>query len=222
MGYPKKNGKKIGVAPDSLIFDMDGTLWDALDTYMRVWNAYLAVNDLDIRLSRSEMQSWMGLEEGEFLERILPELSPVERKERYQEVVRLGYEMVPVYGGKIYEGVLEGLRLLSTRYPLFIVSNCPKDLIRHFMQFAQIDDLVTDSLAHGQNYRPKHENIRFLIKKHHLKLPIYIGDTQGDARQSQLAGIPFVYMEYGFGNAISYDQKFSRFADFTDYYMNQV
>ena len=208
--------------PDSLIFDMDGTLWDALDTYMRVWKEYLAENALDIALSRSEMKSWMGLEEREFLERILPELSPGERKERYRDVIRLGYEMVPSYGGRIYDGVLEGLRLLSTRYPLFIVSNCPKDLIKHFMQFAQITDLVTDSLAHGENYRPKHENISFLINKHKLKLPVYIGDTQGDAEQSQLAGIPFVFMEYGFGDASTYDQKFSRFDDFTHYYMNQV
>jgi len=220
MGHPEKNGEKLGIVPDSLIFDMDGTLWDALDTYIRVWKAYLEKNDLDIAISHSEMKSWMGLEEGEFLERILPELPPAERKERYREVVRLGYDMVPVYGGRIYEGVPEGLRLLSTRYPLFIVSNCPKDLIKHFMQFAQISDLITDSLAHGQNYRPKHENIQTLINRHGLKQPVYIGDTQGDALQSELAGIPFVFMEYGFGNANAFEQKFSRFSDFTDYYMS--
>ena len=63
MGHPEKNDEKLGVVPDSLIFDMDGTLWDALDTYIRVWNAYLEKNALDIAISRSEMKSWMGLEE---------------------------------------------------------------------------------------------------------------------------------------------------------------
>ncbi|HEX3385818.1 MAG TPA: hypothetical protein VHS53_11545 [Mucilaginibacter sp.] len=28
--------------PDSLIFDMDGTLWDAVDTYAASWNIVFA------------------------------------------------------------------------------------------------------------------------------------------------------------------------------------
>jgi len=32
--------------PDSLIFDMDGTLWDAVDTYAASWN--LVFNELGI------------------------------------------------------------------------------------------------------------------------------------------------------------------------------
>ncbi len=34
---------------DSVIFDMDGTLWDAVDSYCRVWNATIAETKLDVR-----------------------------------------------------------------------------------------------------------------------------------------------------------------------------
>jgi phosphoglycolate phosphatase len=33
--------------PDSLIFDMDGTLWDAVDTYAHSWNVVFTEMGID-------------------------------------------------------------------------------------------------------------------------------------------------------------------------------
>ena len=52
--------------PDSLIFDMDGTLWDAVQTYSDAWNLYFKRNDFKMETSKKELNGLMGLEEAGF------------------------------------------------------------------------------------------------------------------------------------------------------------
>ena len=207
--------------PDSLIFDMDGTLWDAVQTYTDAWNLFFERNEMARRTSKEELDGLMGMEEAQFLTIMLPEFSPDIRKKHYENIVGLQYELIDQQGGYIYDGVLEGLDLLSKKYPLFIVSNCPERTIEHFMRFAGIQELIVDSLAHGQNHRPKHENIRELIRRHALKKALYIGDTEGDRIQSEKASVPFVFMEYGFGQATRFHQSFNSFSDFALFYTRE-
>lgn len=206
--------------PDALIFDMDGTLWDAVETYTKAWNLYFEKHQLGKELLKSDLDSLMGLEEAIFLEKVLPEQSAEERVESYKEVVQLQYDLIDQIGGQVYEGVLELIPLLAKKYKLFIVSNCPRYTIKHFLQFADLKSHITDSLAHGENYRAKHENIKSLVSKYALQTPVYIGDTQGDMTASQKANIPFIFMTYGFGQSASYDRSFDSFKSFATYYLN--
>lgn len=205
--------------PDSLIFDLDGTLWDAVQTYSDAWNLFFGRKELEQRTSKKELDGLMGLEEGRFLEIMLPSFSPSDRSRHYKEIVEIQYDLIDSQGGFIYEGVIDGLERLTKRYPLFIVSNCPEHTIRHFQRYARVDDLITDSLSHGQNYRPKNENIRELMHKHDLQNPLYIGDTDGDRIQSEMAGVPFVFVEYGFGNSSKYLLCFKSFSDLSDHFV---
>ena len=205
--------------PDSLIFDMDGTLWDAVETYTSSWNLYFERHLIDKRLTKIELDALMGLEESQFLEKVLPGFSKSDRMERYKEVVQIQYDLIDNIGGKIYEGVLEYLPRLHKKYRLFIISNCPEYTIRHFMKFARIENLILDSMSHGQNYKPKHENIRSLIDKHHLKAPVYIGDTASDWEQSVKANLPFIFVNYGFGQCDSYHKSFDSFTELAKFYL---
>ena len=206
--------------PDALLFDMDGTLWDAVNTYTLAWNKYFQNHGLGKRLTKADLDNLMGLEEGAFLEIVLPDFPENERAHRYKEVVRLQYDLIDDIGGEIYPGVTKYLPLLQKKYKLFIVSNCPEFTIKHFMKFAKIEPLIVDSFSHGQNYKAKHENISDLISTYQLKRPIYIGDTNSDMIQSKKAGIPFVFMSYGFGQCAHFDQSFDSFEDFARYYLN--
>ena len=58
--------------PDALLFDMDGTLWDAVETYTKAWNTYFKKIKLDKLLSKTDLDHLMGLEERKFLEAVLP------------------------------------------------------------------------------------------------------------------------------------------------------
>ncbi len=91
--------------PDALIFDMDGTLWDAVETYTRAWNEYFKRHGLTNFLTKADLDALMGLEESEFLEIVLPEYSSEDRKSCYEEVIQLQYDLIDKIGGNLYPGV---------------------------------------------------------------------------------------------------------------------
>jgi phosphoglycolate phosphatase len=205
--------------PDSLIFDMDGTLWDAVDTYTESWNLVFRKLNIDKVILREEMLERVGWEGGKVMQAVLPEFDEERRKEIYNDVNGIRRELLPKNGGILYDGVLDGLKQLAAKYQLFILSNCGKGIIRIFIDWANIDDFITDEIAYGVNNKPKHHNIKLLTDTHNLKTPVYIGDTAGDGEQSRQAGVPFVFVSYGFGDTGDYDLKFDDFKSLTSYFM---
>lgn len=186
--------------PDSLFFDLDGTLWDGVEAYAQGFNDFFAERGLARRLAKSDITTLMGLEECAFLAATLPEWPVEERAALYQQVVEHQYRRILTDGGELYPGVREGLIELARRFPLFIVSNCPAHTIERFLDWSQLRAYITDTMAHGSNHQPKHANLRTLIARHALHRPVYIGDTESDSKQAALAGVPFVFVEYGFGH----------------------
>ena len=47
-------------ATDALIFDMDGTLWDAVDSYCEIWNTTFRTFGVDCHVGRSQLVGCMG------------------------------------------------------------------------------------------------------------------------------------------------------------------
>jgi phosphoglycolate phosphatase len=206
--------------PDSLIFDMDGTLWDAVDTYAESWN--LVFKDLGITdktVTRDILAKMVGWEGKKVIAVLMPDFDDEKRNEIYALVNAKRRTLLPQNGGILYDGVKEGLKQLAEKYPLFILSNCAKGIIRLFIDWAGIDEHITDELAYGINFMPKQHNIKLLMEKHQLKNPVYIGDTAGDGEESRAAGIPFVFVSYGFGDTEDYDKKFDDFGSLTEYFL---
>ena len=100
------------------------------------------------------------------------------------------------------------------------MSNCPANLIVQFMEWAHISHVITDEMAFGVNSMPKHHNIKLLTEKYNLQYPIYVGDTHTDSIESRKAGLPFVFIEGGFGITTDYDLRFDSFIQFTDYFIS--
>jgi phosphoglycolate phosphatase len=206
--------------PDSIIFDMDGTLWDAVDMYVASWNEGYKLENIDKTITRKDIDFMMGWEKRKVLDHMLPEYDVGTQEKVYETINRRRSELVTKIGGTLYPGVKEGLFKLSKKYSLFIVSNCPKNLIIQFMRWANISHLITDEMAFGINNMPKHHNIRLIVEKHHLQHPIYVGDTHIDSIESRKAGLPFIFIEGGFGTTTVYDLKFGSFTQFTDYFID--
>jgi phosphoglycolate phosphatase len=206
--------------PDSLIFDMDGTLWDAVDTYAESWNLVFKELDIDITVTREQLAEMVGMEGRKVIGIIMPDFDDEKRQSIYTAVNEKRRSLLPQCGGILYDGVKEGLKQLADKYTLFILSNCAKGIIRLFIDWAGIDEHITDEMAHGINFMPKHHNIKLLADKHQLKNPVYIGDTAGDGNESRQAGIPFVFVSYGFGSTDDYDLKFDDFKSLTAYFMS--
>ena len=97
---------------DSVIFDMDGTLWDAVDSYCRVWNATIAETKLDVpEVTRRQLCELMGTP----LESILHNLldgSDVDPDNFLRRLLDNECRMMPELGGRLYEGVRPTLQRL--------------------------------------------------------------------------------------------------------------
>lgn len=197
---------------DSLIFDMDGTLWDAVPSYCRIWEYTLKEFGIsDIKVSRELLDSLMGKPVDVLVDAIVTE--PVDRQ-RFLAALDVNEDhMMPDLGGQLYPDVKETLRQLSQNHRLFMVSNCSPRGAVNFMAYAGVSDCFTDSLTYGQTRVGKDVNIAELVRRYDLKSPLYVGDTQGDADASHKAGVKMAWASYGFGHVSNPDYEIKKFSD---------
>ena len=196
---------------DSLIFDMDGTLWDAVDSYVKIWNTSLAEFGINNRnVTRDELLSLMG----SYLDDILATLVPdaAQRPLLLQRVMDNETSMMPLLGGKLYPAVKKLIPALAAQYKLFMVSNCGATGLENFVDYNGLRPYFTDLLSHGSTGCSKADNIRTLINRYNLERPAYIGDTRSDALSSRDAGVPFIWAKYGFGNVDNPDAVIASFS----------
>lgn len=192
---------------DSYIFDMDGTLWDAVDSYCAIWNRTLSDCRVDAPpVTRDALLPLMGAHLDcmyrEFIGNRADHASFMRVLEDNERT------MMPVLGGRLYNGVRKTLKALSKRAKLFMVSNCQADGLPNFVRYCQLDGLFTDLLSYGSTGCEKEVNIRHLIEHYSLAHPVYIGDTAGDMRSAHAAGVPFAWAAYGFGRDVAgYEYK---------------
>lgn len=198
---------------DSLIFDMDGTLWDAVDSYCAVWDCTSAALGADVKVSRDDLLRCMGMPIDAIYDRLVDDRS-IDRS-RYLELLdRNENEMMPRLGGRLYDGVGAGIKALSQRHALFMVSNCGAEGLRNFMRFTGLSDCFTDSLTHGETGLGKSDNIAMIVERNNLLSPLYVGDTQGDCDAAHAAGIKMAHVTYGFGSCRDADLSFGSFGEF--------
>ncbi len=184
---------------DSLIFDMDGTLWDAVDSYCAIWNETLRQCGYTREdVSRHELIDHMG----STLDKIIADLTPdaASDPDFFAALERNERTMMPRLGGRLYPGVKELIPVFAKRYRLFMVSNCSDEGLPNFLAYTGLKPYFTDTLSYGQTHCGKDANIKRLAKMYNLTSPLYIGDTQGDADACRKAGVPIAWASYGFGH----------------------
>ncbi|MDD3788127.1 MAG: HAD hydrolase-like protein, partial [Petrimonas sp.] len=98
--------------PDSLIFDMDGTLWDNVDTYADSWNMGLERTGHDKKVTRADILGLMGKEARVMLNSILPGSSTEEQDRLFVEVISAYQALLGSMTPKIFDGMHEMLEKL--------------------------------------------------------------------------------------------------------------
>ncbi len=190
--------------PDSLIFDLDGTLWDSAATVAEAWSAALGRLGIARTLTEDDLRKEMGKPMDVIMADFFPDL-PRERREALMPVLcEEETKLLAVKGGKLFPRVKETLAVLKREYRLFIVSNCQQGYIEAFLTAHALSELFEGHLCWGDTGLPKGGTNRELIRRYGLKAPLYIGDTEGDRLSAREAGIPFLFAAYGFG-AVSED-----------------
>lgn len=203
---------------DALIFDLDGTLWDAAAASTFGWNLALAEMGLPQRVTVDGIRSVSGNPFPRCVELLLPQLHPASAAlvEALEQKERLGIETM---AGELYEGVAEGLFDLAETYPLFVVSNCPSWYLEEFLRVSGVRRCFSGWDCHGSSGVDKPQMLRRLTVASGLREPVYVGDTRGDADAAASAGLRFVFAAYGFGTVDAPDLSFDRFTDLVRFFL---
>lgn len=199
---------------DGLIFDLDGTLWDASATCSQAWNAaFQQLGHTSCRFDEAAIRSFSGMRIEAIFRQQLAFLSAQAQSELLELYKVKEKEFLHRSGGRLYPQVQAILRVLQERYPLFIVSNCLSGYIENFVSFCGLQNVFTDFESPGNSGLPKSENIRLIVERNRLQSPVYIGDTQWDQEAAQSAGVPFIYAAYGFGEVTGSKWQIGGFGD---------
>ena len=201
----------------TVIFDLDGTLWDSSANVINSWNECIARNtDLGIVITQEQMQGYMG----KTMEQIAALLFPMLPEEEQIRLLRLctaeENEYLKEHGSAYYPKEKETLEKLAEKYTLAVVSNCQDGYIQIFLSQCGFGELFSDFESAGKTGLDKSGNIRLVAERNGLDSVIYVGDTVMDGEAARKAGVRFVHAAYGFGSPDDYDARITEISQLTD------
>ncbi len=192
---------------DSIIFDLDGTLWDSTNEVALAFNKVLQENHPEVKdeVTVHRLKELFGLPLDMIGIKLFQSVSKEQAVSIIEECCDYECEYLAEHGATLYEGLEDMLILLSKQYKLFIVSNCQEGYIQCFFHaYPQLEQYFTDYEYPGRSGKLKADNIRLVVERNDLKNPIYVGDTLGDANAANEANVPFIFARYGFGDVQEY------------------
>jgi phosphoglycolate phosphatase len=199
---------------DSIIFDLDGTLWDSTDVILRAWNMVIANNDkVKTPITREAMESIMGLQAHQIGAKLFPDFDNYTSTSLIKHCCEEEKKLLLKEGGILYPELEYVLKTISHNYPLFIVSNCEGGYIETFLEYHNFGEYFKDIECAGNTGRAKGENIKLIMNRNNLQNSVYVGDTNGDRDAAKLANIPFIFANYGFGDVRDYDYIINKISD---------
>ena len=194
---------------ESLIFDIDGTLWDSRALVAEGYNIQLGREGLQHLFVNAEiLKPLFGKTMTEIADVLLASIAPEERYGLMERCMATENEYLFTNPCQIgYPGVRETLEKLAKKYRLFIVSNSQCGYPELCMEKLGLTDYIEGHLCFGDTGTSKGQTILTLMKKHNIRSAVYIGDTQGDREACLEAEVPFIFCTYGLGLAESWDAK---------------
>lgn len=200
---------------DALVFDLDGTLWDALESSTSGWNEGLRSLGLDKRITVEELSKVTGKTDEECVQILLPD-----EFEGHRNLIEIlgNYEkkVIQSQGGKLYASLEATITTLAQQYGLYLVSNCEEWYLEDFFKLSGLKEYFRDYNCHGISKENKSVMLTRLKDNYGFKKPAYIGDTETDEAAAKNAGYAFIHAGYGFGIAHQPDYRINSLKDLLD------
>ena len=200
---------------ESLIFDIDGTLWDSRELVAEGYNAQLRKEGMEhLCVDAERLKTLFGKVMTEIADALFESLPQEDRYpllERCMENENRHLAEDPCNIG--YPLVKETLTKLAEKHRLFIVSNSQSGYPQLCIEKLGLEALIQGHLCFGDTGTSKGQTILRLMREHNITSCAYIGDTQGDREACLEAGVPFIFAAYGLGQADGWDAKIDAFAD---------
>lgn len=186
---------------DSVLFDLDGTLWDTTAALVEVWRMALQDEpDVARSITKEDLAGVMGMTSVQLMHTLFPDLSDERGARLFDKLCEAEDDYLREHGGILYEGLEDTLGALSEKVPLAIISNCGPEYIPTFFEAHGLEKYFRDWECIGRTGLQKGDNIRLVAERNGLKAPVYVGDTTMDHSAAQHAGVPFIFAAYGFGD----------------------
>ena len=200
---------------ESLIFDIDGTLWDSRAKVAEGYNIQLRSEGLEhLCVTKDDLTPLFGKVMTDIADAILGSIDPSQRYDLMERCMNTENEYLKDHGYDMgYPKVKETLQELKKKHRLFIVSNSQCGYPEVCIKNLELEDLIEGHLCFGDTGTSKGKTIRRLMEQHNIQSAIYIGDTQGDLEACEEAGIPFVFCTFGLGQAERWDAKIDAFEE---------
>ena len=194
---------------ESLIFDIDGTLWDSRALVAEGYNLQLRSEGMEEYCVDAErLRPLFGKVMTAIADALFPHLPEKERYSLMERCMERENRYLAENECRIgYEGIEAALEYLSKRHRLFIVSNSQQGYPELCIGKLGLGNWITGHLCFGDTGTSKGKTIRTLMERFHISSCAYIGDTQGDYEATLEAGIPFIWADYGFDTPAAFDLR---------------
>ena len=199
---------------ESLIFDIDGTLWDSRALVAEGYNIQLKSEGLEhLCVTAGDLKPLFGKVMTEIADALLSSIPVSDRYDLMERCMATENRYLEENECRIgYPGVKETIAKLSEKYRLFIVSNSQCGYPELCMEKLGLTPYIQGHLCFGDTGTSKGKTIRTLMEKYRIDTCAYIGDTQGDYEATVEAGVPFIWCTYGFGTPDRYAARVDSFA----------
>lgn len=185
----------------SVIFDLDGTLWDVYEVSKYTADIIAGkhglkpVSEAGIRASFGQMREVSA-------KNYFPDLPLSESLLLIDEVIVDTANNVVRLGGQLYPKLIETLDILKDKYDLFIVSNSPKqEYVSSFVDYSKTEKMFKGCYSVGKLGLTKGQGIKKIVADNGYKKAVYVGDTVMDYNSAKEADVDFIFASYGFGEA---------------------
>lgn len=200
---------------ESLIFDIDGTLWDSRALVAEGYNIQLREEGLERLCVDAEiLRNQFGKVMTAIADDLFPEFPPEERYALMERCMERENRYLEENECKIgYPGIVEALAELAKTHRLFIVSNSQQGYPDLCIEKLGIGEYIRGHMCFGDTGTSKGQTILTLMKKYEIENAAYVGDTNGDYAATVEAGVPFIWASYGFDRVDTYVQRADSPAD---------
>lgn len=198
---------------DMIIFDIDGTLWEASEITMIAANMIADEYPEIPKVTKEQVDKVMGLGKVDIAKILMPSI-PLPKALEYVEMqVKKSIELINKDGAHIYDGVIDVIKDLSKRYKLGIVTNNYDDYCKLFIEKSGLNDYFVDFMGCSTYGITKTDAIKTMVQRNNVSNACYIGDIKKDMIAARDAGIDFIHAKYGFEPELICDKHIDNITD---------